>query len=253
MDAALSRLRQAGKPGHVSAGRAIADAESILDRVAKEPVAPELRTRLNELAEALFQSIRAQLSVARYHGMPGRGNTLDTVDVPLTDAVWLGAEMTAAKKLPDEAARLARLGAAANRTDPGPGGFYDDFGDPQRQPHLDRGRGWEKDPGFYESPQCAFSPRSGATPRAWWHYAETHYETPLRAKYDGLDPSAAYRVRVVYGPQEGRKVRLTAGAGHEGHDFLHKPVEPVEVDGPAAASADGTLTLTWTPAPGGRG
>src|SRR5262245_22043548 len=102
MDAALARLRQAGTVGAV---RAIADAESILDRAAKEPAAPELRARLNELAEALFQSIRAQLSVAKYHGMPGRGNSLDTIDVPLTDAAWLRAEMAAAKKLPDEAAR----------------------------------------------------------------------------------------------------------------------------------------------------
>src|SRR5262245_19049698 len=268
MDAALARLRQAGEPGGVSTGtgepgrvsagrgramRAIADAESILDRAAKEPAAPELRARLNELAEALFQSIRAQLSVARYHGMAGRGNTLDSIDVPLTDAAWLRAEMTAAKKLPDEAARLARLGAAVNRTDPGPGGFYDDFGDPQRQPHLDRGRGWEKDPGFDESPQCAFSPRGGATPRAWWHCAETHYETPLRAKYDGLDPSARYRVRIVYGAQEGRKVRLTAGDGHEVHGFLARPFEPVEFDIPAAATAGGKLTLTWTPEPGAGG
>jgi hypothetical protein len=247
MDAALARLRQAGTVGAL---RAIADAEAILDRATKEPAAPELRARLNELAEALFQSIRAQLSVTKYHGMPGRGNSLDTIDVPLTDAAWLRAEMAAAKGLPDEAARLARLGAALNRTDPGPGGFYDDFGDPQRQPHLDRGRGWEKDPGFDESPQCAFSLRRGAIPRAWWHYAETHYETPLRAKYDGLDPSARYRVRVVYGAQQGRKVRLTAGDGHEVHGFLAKPFEPVEFDVPAAATAGGTLTLTWTPEPG---
>jgi hypothetical protein len=250
MDAALARLRQAGAVGAV---RAIADAEAILDRAAKESAAPELRARLNELAEALFQSIRAQLSVAKYHGMPGRGNSLDTIDVPLTDAAWLRAEMTAAKGLPDQAARLARLGAAVNRTDPGPGGFYDDFGDPQRQPHLDRGRGWEKDPAFDESPQCAFSLRRGPIPRAWWHYAETHYETPLRAKYDGLDASARYRVRVVYGAQEKRKVRLTAGDGHEVHGFLARPFEPVEFDVPAAATAGGELTLTWTPEPGAGG
>src|SRR5205085_11271518 len=124
-DAALARLRRAGAVG---AARAIADAESILDRAAKEPAAPELRARLNELAEDLFQSIRAQLSVSKYHGVAGRGNSLDTIDVPLTDAAWLRAEMAAAKGLPDEAARLARLGVALNRTDPGLGGFYDDFG-----------------------------------------------------------------------------------------------------------------------------
>jgi hypothetical protein len=247
LDAALARLRQAGTGG---AARAIADAEAILDRAAREPAAPELRARLNELAEALFQSIRAQLSVARYHGVAGRGNSLDTIDVPLTDAAWLRAEMAAAKKLPDEAAKVARLGAALNRTDPGPGGFYDDFGDPRRQPHLDRGPGWEKDPAFDESPQCAFSGRRGAIPRAWWHYAETHYETPLRAKYDGLDPSAGYRVRIVYGAQSGRKVRLTAGDGHEVHGPLARPFEPVEFDVPAAVTAGGKLTLTWVPEPG---
>jgi hypothetical protein len=250
LDAAVAKLRAAKTSG---AAKAVADAEAILDRAAKERAAPELRARLDVLAEALFQSIRAQLSVTKFHGMSGRGNALDTVDVPLTDAAWLRAEMAAAKKLPDEAARLARLDAAVNRTDPGPGGFYDDFGDPRRQPHLVREPGWEKDPGFDESPQCAFSMRGGSTPRAWWHYAETHYETPLRAKYDGLDPSASYRVRVVYGGQEGRKVRLTAGDGLEVHGLLAKPFEPVEFDIPAAATAGGKLTLTWTPEPGAGG
>ena len=140
-----------------------------------------------------------------------------------------------------------------SRTDPGLGGFYDDFGDPKRQPHLDRGPGWDKDPGFDESPQCAFSLRGGTTPRAWWHHAETHYETPLRARYAGLDPAAAYRVRVVYATQEGRKVRLTAGDGHEVHGFLGRPFEPVEFDVPAAATAGGKLTLTWTPESGAGG
>src|SRR5262249_29239205 len=41
MDAALARLRQAGEPGRVSAGRAIAHPESIFARAANEPVAPE--------------------------------------------------------------------------------------------------------------------------------------------------------------------------------------------------------------------
>jgi hypothetical protein len=249
MDAAVAKLRTAKATGSL---KAIEEAEALLDRSAREPAAPELRARMDVLAEALFQSIRAQLSVRKYHGMPGRGNSLDTADVPLTDAAWLRAEMAAAKKLPVEDARRARLDAAVNRTDPGPGGFYDDFGDPKRQPHLVREPGWKTDPGFDESPQCAFSLRPNS-PRAWWHYAETHYETPLRANYDGLDPSASYRVRVVYGGQEGRKVRLTAGEAHVVHDWLTKPFEPVEFDIPQAATAGGKLALIWTPEPGAGG
>ena len=38
----------------------------ILDRAVTEPVAADLRARVFELAEALFQSIRMQLSVPRY-------------------------------------------------------------------------------------------------------------------------------------------------------------------------------------------
>jgi hypothetical protein len=250
MDAALTRLREARTAGAL---KAIADAEAVLDRAAMETVAPDLRARIGELAEALFQSVRAQLSVAKYHGMSGRGNNLDSIDVPLTDAAWLRAEMAAAKKLPDEVARVARLNRALNRTDPGPGGFYDNFGDPERQPHLDRGPGWQRDPGFDEAPQCAFGTRGKAMPREWWHYAETHYETPLRAKYEALDPAASYRVRIVYGTQEGRKVRLTAGDGHEVHGFLAKPFEPIEFNVPADATAGGKLTLTWTPEPGAGG
>ena len=41
------------------------EAERILDRAAAHPVAPDWRARIFELAEALFQSIRMQLSVPR--------------------------------------------------------------------------------------------------------------------------------------------------------------------------------------------
>jgi hypothetical protein len=254
MDAALARLRGARTTGSI---KAIAEAEAALDRVTKEPVAPELRARLGELAEALFQSIRAQLSVKKYHAIAlGRGANFDSLDVPLTDARWLRAELAAVGKLPDEAARLARLSAVLDRTDPGPGGFYDNFGDPERRPHLVVGPGVEKDPAYYDSPTTGFTVRGEAPPalpRAWWRFAQTHYDTPLRAKYDGLDHRGSYRVRVVYGPLDGRKVRLAAGDGHEVHDYLNKPFEPVEFDVPARAVVDGKLTLTWTQEPGAGG
>jgi hypothetical protein len=254
MDAARVRLRDAKKVG---SAEAIAAAATALDRVAKEPAAPELRARLGELAEGLFQSIRAQLSVKKYHATAlGRGANFDSVDIPLTDVRWLRAELAAIGKLADESERLARLTELLNRTDPGPGGFYDAFGDPQRRPHLDLGPGWEKDPGFYDSPVIGFTVRGEAPPalpRAWWRFAQTHYETPLRAKYAGLDPSASYRVRVVYGPQDGRKVRLTAGEGHEVHGYLNRAFEPVEFDIPGKAIVDGKLTLTWSQEPGAGG
>jgi hypothetical protein len=254
--AARATLGEAKRLGSV---KALAEAEAILDRVATERPAPELRARAFGLAEALFQSIRAQLSVKRYHAIAiERGANLDGIDAPLTDVGWLRRQIDAIRKLPDEKDRLARIDALLTRTDPGPGGFYDDLGDPRRSPRLVRGAAYERDPAFYASPFAGFSFRAAgpdpAHPKAWWHHAETLYDHPLTMRYPGLEPAARYRVRVVY-PRErqGVKVRLVADGRHEVHGLLVKPFEPLEFDIPAEATADGTLTLEWTQDPGAGG
>src|SRR5205814_1130355 len=71
--------------GAVQPLKAVEEAEAILSRAAKEPVAPHLRMRVSELAEALFQSIHAQLSVPKYQAIAiERGANLDGIDAPLT-------------------------------------------------------------------------------------------------------------------------------------------------------------------------
>jgi Glycosyl hydrolase family 20, domain 2 len=248
-----------GNAKSVGALRAVAEAEAVLDRAARQSAAPDSRARLCELAEALFQSIHAQLSVPKYQAIAiERGATLDGIDVPLTDAGWLWRELAAVRLLPDESARLARINAILNRTDPGPGGFYDALGDPARRPHLARGQGWEADPAFYATPLTGFGFRGAGPdptwPRAWWHHAESLYDAPLQLRYTGLDPKAAYRVRVVYGRERRTsKVGLVANDQTEIHGFLGRPYEPLEFDIPAAATASGTLTLTWTQEPGAGG
>jgi hypothetical protein len=254
--AAREKLRDARRLGSL---KAMVEAEAILDRAAKEPVARELRARVFELAEALFQSCRAQLSVPKYQAIAvERGANLDTIDVPLTEAGWLKKQFAAIRKLPDEDARLARLAAVLNRTDPGPGGFYDDLGDPKRQPHLVRAGRWENDPGFYAAPLVGFAFRGGgpdpATPRAWWHHAESLYDRPLTLRYTGLDPKADYRVRVVYAMERRpANVRLTANGKFEVHGYLARPFEMLEYDIPVGATAGGELTLEWSQEPGGGG
>jgi hypothetical protein len=59
-------------------------AQAILDKAVTEPVATELRARVFELAEALYQSIRMQLSVDKYQAIrTNRGANLDEIDKPL--------------------------------------------------------------------------------------------------------------------------------------------------------------------------
>lgn len=245
---AMAALRRAEATGSL---RAMEAAESILAR-ATQPVSPDRKARVHELAEALFQSIHMQLSVEKYGAIEvGRGATLDTIDEPLNDRAWLSAQFVAIRAIKDESARLRALRAIAGRIDPGPGGFYDALGDPGRNRHLVRGPGFADDPDFRRSSYIGFDSGPG-WPMAWCRDAQSLYDAPLTMQYEGLDRSARYRVRVVYGGDNFRvRVRLEADGG-EVHPLIAKPNPPraVEFDVPAGATADGALTLRWTREPG---
>jgi hypothetical protein len=231
-------------------------AESVLARATSEPVAVELRARIGELAEALFQSIRAQLSVPRYQAIAvERGASFDRLDFPLNDAGFLRSQFARIRKIDSEPKRLHELGEMINRTDPGPGGYYDDLGDPARQPHLVRGPGFAMDAAFYASSLVGFSFRDNgpdrSLPQAWLQHAESLYDAPLVMRYSGLDKDAAYQVRVVYGRErQAARIRLMANGEQEVHNWLMRPFEPLTFDIPRAATSTGVLSLSWTQEPG---
>lgn len=263
---ALDALRGATKRG---AENAMRDAEAILDRGAEKIVAAGLRRRIFELAEELYQSIRAQLSVEKYKAIAvDRGAMLDTVDYPLNNRRWLKERFAALRRLDSEAARLRGLDEIMNWTNPGPGGFYDDLGNIARQPHLVKGAGLERDPAFLESSRVGFEEGDvvdepdekpeGALRYSWLDHAESLFDAPLRMRYTNLDPSAQYRLRVVYGGDSPKKkIRLVANADVEIHPFISKPFpfKPIEFDVPRQATRGGTLDLSWfrEPAQGGNG
>src|SRR4029079_4031397 len=100
--------------------------EAILDRADARTNADPLEARVNELAEALFQSIGMQLSVEKYRAIEiGRGANLDELNVPLSNRVWLRDRFAEVRTLNDEAAMLKSIDMITHWTDPGPGGFYD--------------------------------------------------------------------------------------------------------------------------------
>jgi hypothetical protein len=250
-NSALDQLRRAPKIGSLLAA---SEAEKILNRALTDPVAPWARARVFEMAEALFQSIRMQLSVPRYKGeSPERGANLDMIDMPLNNRGWLMARFTAMRKLDNERERLSGIDEILNWTNPGPGGFYDDLGNLTRQPHLVRGPGFDNDPAYFQSSLVGFGMRGlgGAMlqyPRSWWDDAEALYDAPLELAYHDLDPTAEYKVRVVYaGDQTKPKIRLLANDKIEIHPLLSRPVpfQPLEFDIPKAATASGALRLKW--------
>src|SRR5204863_9105685 len=127
---ALDRLRGATRG---ESHQALADAQRILDQAQEKPAA-EWRLRVYALAEALFQSIRQQLSVERYRAIAvGRGATLDSLETPLNNSGWLAARFAEAAALDTDAARLAAIDRIVRWTDPRPGGYYDDLGRPSQQ------------------------------------------------------------------------------------------------------------------------
>ncbi|HUY86504.1 MAG TPA: hypothetical protein VMU77_05275, partial [Acidimicrobiales bacterium] len=137
------------------------------------------------------------------------------------------------------------------RTDPGPGGFYDNLGDLTCQPHLVRGLGAKKDPEFRHSalvghgyPEWSRAP----VPMAWKCWAGSKFDAPLKMHYDHLDPEGRYKVRIVYSGDAPRvKIRLDCNGKYPIHPLIKKPwpPKPLEFDIPREASETGQLTLVW--------
>jgi hypothetical protein len=250
---ALERLRSLRRGESL---QALADAGRMLG-LAEEKPAADWRLRVYTLAEALFQTIRQQLSVEKYRAIAvGRGGTLDSLETPLNNAAWLRARFAEAAALDNEQARLAAIERIVHWTDPGPGGYYDDLGDPAQQPHLVRGLSFADDPQRFKSTMTGFG--SGADWRlSWMTHAESFWETPLQLRYTDLDPNAQYRVRIVYAGDVfsmNTLIKLTANGKYEIHPPMRKemPIKPVEFDVPPDATRGGELTLTFS-GPAGMG
>ncbi|MEN6608983.1 MAG: hypothetical protein ABFD60_17165 [Bryobacteraceae bacterium] len=235
---AMEQLRNAPQVG---SSAALSSAEDILMQAVTTRVAQDRRVRVRELAEALFQSIGMQLSVEKYKGSGWeRGVTLDTLDEPLNDRRWLVEQFTEIRKLADEQDRLTRIVSLLDRTNPGPGGFYDDVGNPNQEPHVLK----------YDDISLQGFAIAKDGPLAWFDHATSWRDRPVRMRYTGLDPAAAYKVRVVYAGEavnQEQGIRLLANDEIVVHPYVKKPlpVRPVEFDIPAEATRSGTLTLSW--------
>lgn len=235
----------------------LARAQAILEETITQPVAGELRTRVMELAAALFQSIRMQLAVERYQGEAvERAANLDTLDAPVSNTMWMRRQILDIRKTTDPMAQIAAIRSLLFRTDPGPGGFYDQLGNVSSRPHLLLGPGSAQDPELRNSPFIGFRyPDSfqDKAPIAWKYWAESLFDAPLILHYANLDPKTPYRLRVVHsGDAPHMKMRLMANDTIKIHPYMLRawPPAPQEFPIPPAATASGELKLSWTREPG---
>ncbi|RRB18402.1 hypothetical protein EHT87_01670 [Larkinella knui] len=243
--------------------QAIIQARAILEKAWKAPVLAEYRTKCFALADSLFSSIGAQLTVEKHGAMSGRGNFVDNIDIPLNDSPWLLDQLTQIERLTEENDRLLKINELLHRTDPGPGGFYDHFGAPESWHRVVSHTSWEVDPGSLKSPRIGFGVglvgvewvdeikatgfKGQITPRAWMKQVKTLYDQPLKIAYDELDPTAAYKLRISYTGRFRSRMKLTTDDGSLIHDFMQTGEQPTyEFEVPQAALSDGNVTFIWT-------
>ncbi len=177
----------------------------------------------------------------RIYGVRNEG--LFNLDQDFIGLGWLAQQVDRALALP-ETERAAAIRTAVNYEDPGPGGFYDDPGAPGRAPHLVNG--------------CAFGETGFASANriSQRNMAFTTDEKEgVAFEYDGLDPNAAYRVKLTL-VRPGYLPRYAAFQPQKTESVfadeiclakdLELPLENAgffEFDIPPSATKDGTLRL----------
>ena len=193
-DEANEIMAQAGKRG---ADAALDAALAVLKRAETEPCRKDLRARVDQLCQALFDSIRLQTSVKRFQASESeRGCVLDFVDYPLNNRWWLEDEFTQVRKLPTEQAKVARLEALAHWEHPGPGSYYDALGDLAKSPHLVRGPELNTDPLIplrgTSIPGFVWDQGGYSRLRLTWQGGLR----PAQMVYENLDPNGQYTIRI---------------------------------------------------------
>ncbi|HSO87065.1 MAG TPA: hypothetical protein VLQ91_10965, partial [Draconibacterium sp.] len=112
--------------GTIGADKAMTQALEILKKAENEPVAQDLKQKVIDYCDDLFQSIGLQTSVSKYNARGyERGAILDFIDYPLNNRWWLEDEFKKVAEMKTEEEKVARLDFIRNYENPGEGSFYD--------------------------------------------------------------------------------------------------------------------------------
>ena len=245
------------KSSRIGATKAIAKAKKAFAKADTMEVAPALRAELFALAHDLFNSIGYQFSVEPPYCTrnPERGALLDALDVPMNDRPWLENQFDQILAMDSAAAQQNRIDTLVHWEDPGPGGFYDDLGNPEKQPHVVPLSTYEENPsridrvteGHYRWLDNGTVEVDANFRYSMLNYSQTLHGVPLTVRYEGLDKDAEYKIRVIEFGRFRALIDLTADGAYPIHGPLRpeEPLWPKEYDIPKAATADGVLALTW--------
>lgn len=214
--------------------------DALLTRLTPRMTDP-LRDSLEARFKFLFDDIGLQSSAEKYGGSGSeRGCSLDFIDYPLNNRWWIEDEFKKIRALP-LAERAAAVRRIAAWEDPGPGGYYDALGHPGRSPRVVRALEITAEPDMERA----------ILPTQWWWdqgYSrqrlawQTSMDWPAALRYDGLQPGAAYHLRLT---GYGKAFPLADGVPLE--PFLEgKEIGQIKAFRvPRATTADGRLEITF--------
>ncbi|GEO20651.1 hypothetical protein CQA01_11850 [Cyclobacterium qasimii] len=112
----------------IGADKAMAQALKHINKADTELVSQDLKEKVFDYGEKLFQSIGAQSSVEMYQARSAeRGAVLDFIDYPLNNRWWLEDEFKKIAMFKSEEEKLTRLEFIKNYEFPGEGSFYDNI------------------------------------------------------------------------------------------------------------------------------
>ncbi len=174
-----------GKAKTIGADEAMKEAFTHLQKADQELVGQDLKHKILQYGEDLFESVGAQTSVPRYHASGyERGAVLDFLDYPLNNRWWLEDKFTEIKALKSEEEKLAMLEYIITYENPGEGSFYDNISSADARHVVS-----ETDDAIdYLWENNGFSRKRLST--------QLFQFSPI-LEYDELDPKADYIIRVT--------------------------------------------------------
>ena len=164
---------------------AMKEALEIVNKADLQRISPELRQKVADYCEALYQSVGMQTSVKKYKASGSeRGAILDFLDYPLNNRWWLADEFEKIGKMQSENEKLDRLEIIRTWENPGPGNYYDNISDISKGPRVK-------------------TRTDDATDFAWWDngLSRKRLSTQLfqnfpELEYTDLDPKGRYIIRI---------------------------------------------------------
>jgi len=184
------------KAEEIGAEKAMEEAMNILNRTVTKPVATDLKEKIIQLYDALFNSIGLQSSVEKYKASGGeRGASLDYIDIPLNNRWWLEDQFQQIRQLDSEEEKIKRLNIIAHWEKPGYGSFYDDVGNTAKSPHIKRCEIRYTNPAeeAWQEPTLWWFDNGKTRKRIAWLSSLEYGE----AQYQGLEPNAQYTLRIT--------------------------------------------------------